>query len=120
MGYMGITAHDLIDHLLNRNGKITPANNEKLKPKHLVQKDIYPTGNKACITRMVYKTKHSKGESQGPAPEAPRTPITDGDYWECRQGVTDQNAPPIQYRTVITKGLLRLSLIHLSEPTTQY
>jgi hypothetical protein len=94
--------------LLTLNVWKSRSNNEKLKPKHLIQKYIYPTGNKACITRMVYKTKHNKGESQGPALEAPRTPVTDGDTWECRQGVADKNAPPIQYRTVITKGVLRM------------
>ena len=82
------------------------SNNEKLKPKHLIQKYIYPTGTKACITRMVYKTKHNKGENLVPTPEAQRPPILDGDCWECKHGAKDGQT--IQYRTSWIKGHLQM------------
>ena len=67
-------------------------NSEKQQPESILQKFIYPVGQppkgqKACITRLVYKTKHNKGDmanKKDPNRIKKKKPFKDGDTFEYK------------------------------------
>ena len=67
-------------------------NSEKQKLESILQKFIYPVGQppkgqKACITRLVYKTKHNKGDmsnKKDPNRIKKKKPFKDGDTFEYK------------------------------------